>query len=231
MSLLGDGELAVTEGVPELDRAVAGSRYDLSVVGREGDRQNIVGVSDETAGGGTGGKLPEAESLVPGGRESVGTVRRDHLTSSLSTSFCALPTRRTYAIRHDVFVSLERSLGDTVRGFIPSCCCISKCCPQSNIFPWRRSRNPNHPQNNQSNAAELDVLRFQMIRVLSRDPERRTAARISTVCKDAVCRSLLHGMKRTVGVFNGRSEGGDPSAVTLEGAFQNELLGHLEVLR
>lgn len=79
MSLLSDSELAVTEGVPELDCAVAGSRNDLSVVGGEGDRENIVGVSDKSAGGGTGGKLPEAESLVPGGGESVGTVRRDDL--------------------------------------------------------------------------------------------------------------------------------------------------------
>lgn len=65
MSLVGDGELAVTEGVPELDGAISGSRDDLSVVGREGNGEDVVGVSDESAGGGTGSKLPETESLVP----------------------------------------------------------------------------------------------------------------------------------------------------------------------
>jgi len=65
VSLLGDGELAVTEGVPELDCAVARSRNDLSVVGRERDRENIVGMSDKSAGGGASGELPEAEGLVP----------------------------------------------------------------------------------------------------------------------------------------------------------------------
>jgi hypothetical protein len=79
VALLGDGELAVTKGVPELDGAVAGTGDNLSVVGREGDGQNIVGVSDETAGGGAGGELPETEGLVPGGRESVSTVRGDNL--------------------------------------------------------------------------------------------------------------------------------------------------------
>ena len=65
MALVGDGVLAVTECVPELDRPVARSRYDLPVVCGEGNRKNVVGVANETAGGNTGGELPEAESLVP----------------------------------------------------------------------------------------------------------------------------------------------------------------------
>ena len=81
VSLFGDSELAVTKSVPELDGAVARSRNDLSVVGGEGDGENIIGVSNKSAGGGTGGKLPEAESLVPRGRESIGTVRGDNLDS------------------------------------------------------------------------------------------------------------------------------------------------------
>jgi hypothetical protein len=79
VSLLGDGELAVTEGVPQLDGSVAGAGNDLSVVGGEGDGENIVGVSDKSAGGGTGGELPQTESLVPGSRERIGTVRGDDL--------------------------------------------------------------------------------------------------------------------------------------------------------
>jgi hypothetical protein len=65
VALLGDGELAVTKGVPELDGAVAGSGDNLSVVGGEGDGEDVVVVSDEASGGSSGGKLPEAESLVP----------------------------------------------------------------------------------------------------------------------------------------------------------------------
>jgi hypothetical protein len=80
----------------------------LSVIGGERNGENIVGVSDKSAGGGTGGKLPKAESLVPGGRESVGTVRGDDLIESQysipqyltcqSTTNC----RRTYAVRDNV---------------------------------------------------------------------------------------------------------------------------------
>ena len=81
VALVGDGVLAVTKGVPELDGAVARTGDDLTVVGGEGDGQNVVGVADEAAGGGTGGKLPEAEGLVPRGGESVGTVRGDNLWS------------------------------------------------------------------------------------------------------------------------------------------------------
>ena len=81
MSFLGDGEFAVTKSVPQLDGAIAGSGNDLSVVGGEGDGQNIVGVANKSSGGGTGGELPEAESLVPRGGKSIGTVGRDNLDS------------------------------------------------------------------------------------------------------------------------------------------------------
>jgi len=77
VSLLVDGKLAVSESVPQLDGSVAGSGDNLSVVGRERDGENVVVVSNKSAGGGTSGKLPKAESLVPGSRESVGTIRGD----------------------------------------------------------------------------------------------------------------------------------------------------------
>lgn len=51
VALLGDGELAVTQGVPQLDRSVTGTRDDLTVVSGEGNGENIVGVADEGAGG------------------------------------------------------------------------------------------------------------------------------------------------------------------------------------
>ncbi len=78
MTLLGNGELAVTKGVPELDGAITGTRDNLSVVGGERDREDIVGVTNEAAGGGSGGELPEAESLIPGGGKSVSTVGGDN---------------------------------------------------------------------------------------------------------------------------------------------------------
>jgi hypothetical protein len=84
VSLLSDGELAVSESVPQLDGSVARSRNDLSVVGREGNGEDIVGVANESTGGGTGSKLPETESLVPGSREGVCTVRGDDLNFNLS---------------------------------------------------------------------------------------------------------------------------------------------------
>ena len=65
MALVGDGVLAVTESVPQLDGSVAGSGDDLAVVGGEGDGEDVVGVTDKAAGGYTGRELPEAEGLVP----------------------------------------------------------------------------------------------------------------------------------------------------------------------
>ena len=79
MALVGDGEFAVTEGVPQLDGAVTGTGDDLAVVGGERNGQDVVGVAGEGAGGLTGGQLPETERLVPRGGQSVGTVRGDHL--------------------------------------------------------------------------------------------------------------------------------------------------------
>ena len=79
MALVSDGELAVSESVPELDGAVAGTGNDLAVVGGEGDGEDVVGVADEPPGGDTGGELPEAEGLVPRGGEGVGTVGGDDL--------------------------------------------------------------------------------------------------------------------------------------------------------
>jgi hypothetical protein len=86
VALVGDGVLAVTEGVPELDGAVARAGDDLAVVGGEGDGQNVVGVADETAGGDTGGQLPQTEGLVPGRGQGVGAVRGDDLCATVSSA-------------------------------------------------------------------------------------------------------------------------------------------------
>lgn len=80
VALVGDGELAVTEGVPQLDGAVTRTGDDLTVVGGEGDGKDIVGVANEGTGGGSAGEFPETETLVPRGGQSVGTIRGDDLT-------------------------------------------------------------------------------------------------------------------------------------------------------
>ena len=128
VALVGDGELAVTEGVPELDAAVTRSGDNLAVVGGEGDGEDVVGVANEGTGGLAGSELPEAERLVPGVIQSVGTVGGDHLLNSQNphvsrTSFRtkspAISTvfgrvRYAYTVRDDVRVTLEAALGVTV---------------------------------------------------------------------------------------------------------------------
>jgi hypothetical protein len=52
VALVGDGELAVAQGVPQLDGPITRAGDDLAVVGREGDGKNVVSVADETTGGG-----------------------------------------------------------------------------------------------------------------------------------------------------------------------------------
>jgi len=59
------GELAISHGVPELVGSVSGGRDNLSVVSREANGMNFLGVSDEGLGGLTGSKIPESEGLVP----------------------------------------------------------------------------------------------------------------------------------------------------------------------
>lgn len=124
MALLGDGVLAVTEGVPQLDGAVTRTRDDLSVVGGEGNGENVVGVADESSGGGAGSELPQTESLVPRSRQGISTVRRDNLTNQLQsasrTLFVILPTEFewTYTVGHNVRVAVERSLGVAVLGLV-----------------------------------------------------------------------------------------------------------------
>jgi len=76
VAVLDDGELALTQGVPELHGAVTRSGHDLAVVGREGNRQDVLGVANEAAGRLAGGNLPQAEGGIPRARKgklSVGT--------------------------------------------------------------------------------------------------------------------------------------------------------------
>lgn len=68
MTFIGYGVLAIPESVPELDGTVARSRDNLAVICGEGNRKDIVVVAHKAAGSDTSCQLPEAKSLVPGGR-------------------------------------------------------------------------------------------------------------------------------------------------------------------
>lgn len=128
MTLVGDGVLAVTEGVPKLDRSVTGAGNDLAVVGGEGNGEDIVGVANEAAGGVASGELPEAEGLVPGRGKSVGTIGGDNLLCNcqLSLPFDVLASQLlavmdiTYAVGDDVGVTVQTPLRVSVRGLVAS---------------------------------------------------------------------------------------------------------------
>lgn len=58
-------ELALSERVPELDASVTRGRDDLTVVGRERDRQDVRGVADESLGGRARVQVPQTQGVVP----------------------------------------------------------------------------------------------------------------------------------------------------------------------
>lgn len=76
--LLGDGEFALSKGVPKTDGAVSRGRDDLTVVGREGNREDFFGVALETTSCGSGLEIPQTESVIPRGREGEQSVRGDN---------------------------------------------------------------------------------------------------------------------------------------------------------
>jgi hypothetical protein len=75
--VLGEGELKVTKSVPEVDGLVARSGDDLTVVGGEGDGENILGVANELAGAVTSAQFPQTESSIPRSGKSEVTIRRE----------------------------------------------------------------------------------------------------------------------------------------------------------
>lgn len=78
VSLVTDGELALSKGVPKLDGLVAAAGDDLPVVSGEGNREDVLGVTNKAAGGLSTSNLPEAKSAVPGSGERELSVRRDN---------------------------------------------------------------------------------------------------------------------------------------------------------
>lgn len=56
VALILDGVLADSQGVPQLDGLVPGTRHDLAVVSRESHAQDVLGVTHKAAGGGATGR-------------------------------------------------------------------------------------------------------------------------------------------------------------------------------
>ena len=100
VTVLGDVELAVTKRVPQLNGAVTATRDNLTVVRAEANAQDITSVSHKAARRHTGVQVPETKRLVPRGRQSKLTIRRDH------------------DIRHEVVVTVQDLLWVTVVGVI-----------------------------------------------------------------------------------------------------------------
>jgi len=74
VTVLLERELALTKSVPELDQTITTARHDLTVIGREGNSKNILGVTDETTSAATTGEIPKTESVIPAAGESIVTI-------------------------------------------------------------------------------------------------------------------------------------------------------------
>jgi len=90
VAILLDGVLALGQGVPQLDGLVSGGRDNLSVVSREGDRENVLGMVLESAGSLSSAEIPQSHGLVPGPGEGKVTIRRknnirDEMTMSMKS--------------------------------------------------------------------------------------------------------------------------------------------------
>jgi len=71
VTLVLKGELALTKSVPELDKTITTAGHDLTVVSRESNSKNILGVANEATSADTVGEIPQAEGVIPAARESV----------------------------------------------------------------------------------------------------------------------------------------------------------------
>jgi len=73
-----NGILALSQSVPQLNRLVARTAHNLTVIGRESNRQNIISVALKTTSSLANIQVPQAKSLVPRARESIVTILREN---------------------------------------------------------------------------------------------------------------------------------------------------------
>jgi len=99
VTLILDGVLALAKSVPKADGLVARARNDLSVVSGESNAENILGVTNESLGGGSRVKVPQAKSMIPRSREGELAIRGDD------------------NVLNEVRVSVKRTTGNTVLSF------------------------------------------------------------------------------------------------------------------
>lgn len=72
-------------------------------------------MANESTGRNAGGQFPETESLVPGSRERIGSVGRNHLLQLVSPAAAVLDRLgKSYAVRYNVRVAVETSFRVTV---------------------------------------------------------------------------------------------------------------------
>jgi hypothetical protein len=130
VTLLLNVELALAEGVPELDGAVTGTGDDLTVVGGEGNREDVGGVANEATGGESRVEVPETEGLVPRGGEGELAVGGDD------------------NVGDEAVVAVEDTLGVTERRLskngVRSVCCLFSAgrvaCGRMHSLSLRRER-------------------------------------------------------------------------------------------
>mmetsp|Transcript_11114 Transcript_11114/g.15943 ORF Transcript_11114/g.15943 Transcript_11114/m.15943 type:complete len:361 (+) Transcript_11114:135-1217(+) len=72
-----DGVFALSKSVPQVDGTVTGAGHNLTVVRRECNGENVLGVANEAAGGGAGVEVPQTESAIARARQSKLTIGRD----------------------------------------------------------------------------------------------------------------------------------------------------------
>jgi len=70
VGVLVNGVLALAAGVPNLDLLVEGTGEDLTVISRDGNREDILGVTDELGDALALLDVPETDGVIPGGGES-----------------------------------------------------------------------------------------------------------------------------------------------------------------
>jgi hypothetical protein len=77
VAIVGDGVLALSEGVPKLQFVIPGARNNLAVVRAEGDTGNVTSVTNEAAGGLATVDVPQAEGTIPRARKSELSIAAD----------------------------------------------------------------------------------------------------------------------------------------------------------
>ena len=74
MSILLNGELALSNSVPDLDVLVSATTGNLSVVRGEGTSKSVLGMTNKSSGANSVLKIPKSESRIPGGGQGVPAV-------------------------------------------------------------------------------------------------------------------------------------------------------------